>query len=82
MLIEASGVDADGKPIRVRWRLDADANRGPYVPVLAAVALARRWREGRRSDPGARACSGILDLDDFTADLGSLGLQTTTDAGL
>lgn len=82
MLIEASGVDADGKPIRVRWRLDADANRGPYVPVLAAVALARRWRDGRRPDPGARACSGILDLDDFTADLGSLGLQTTTDAGL
>lgn len=77
MLVDASGLDAKGNPVRAGWRLSADANRGPYVPVLAAVALARRWREGKRPGVGARACAGILDLDEFAADFDTLGLRTS-----
>lgn len=77
MLVKASGLDGAGAPVRSRWRLNADANRGPYVPVLAAVALARRWRDGRMPEVGAFACSGLIDLDEFAPDFRDLELQTS-----
>lgn len=75
MLVEAVGADGGGNPVRSRWLLNADANRGPYVPVLAAVALARRWRDGRKPEAGACACSGILPIDEFDADFTALGIK-------
>ena len=74
MLVEASGRDATGAPVRSEWLLNADANRGPYVPVLPSVALARRWRDGRKPEAGASACSGILELEEFEADFAALGM--------
>ena len=65
---------------RRSWMLDADANRGPYVPVLAALAMVRRWRDGRGPEPGARACSGMLKIDEFQADFEALGLRTKFEA--
>ena len=76
MLVEASGIGGDGRPAKAGWRLNAEANRGPYVPVLAALAMARRWRDGGRPPAGAQICSGLLALDDFRADLDALGIKT------
>jgi len=67
-------VEAGNGKVQRQWRLDAEANRGPYVPVLAALAMVRRWRDGKRPAAGAQACSGMLKLSDFEADLGALGL--------
>ena len=75
MTVSANGVDADGAPITRRWVLEADANRGPYVPVLAALAMIRRRRDVGREEPGARACSGILSLADFDGDFERLGMK-------
>jgi hypothetical protein len=75
MLVEASGADASRATARSSWRLNADANRGPYVPVLAGVALARRWRDGGKPEAGASACSGILTLDEFEQDFAALGIE-------
>jgi hypothetical protein len=75
MVVEASGCDVRGNAVQSRWLLIADANRGPYVPVLATVALARRWRDGKRPDAGAHACSGILTLADFESDFAALGIN-------
>jgi hypothetical protein len=75
MLVRARGIDRAGRPVEVRWRLDADANRGPYVPVLAAVAMVRRWRDGLKPEPGARACSGLVDLQEFQSDFEALGIR-------
>ena len=76
MLVEADGIDGAGRAVATRWRLNADANRGPYVPVLAAVALVRRWRDGHAPAPGARTAAGLLDLDEFAADFGELGIAS------
>lgn len=76
MLVEARGINEDGRRMTAVWRLNADGNRGPYVPVLAALALARRWREGQRVRAGAHACSGLLAIEDFEADLRALGIET------
>lgn len=79
MLVEAVGEAADGRPVAARWRLNADTNRGPYVPVLAAVAMVRRWRDGDRPLAGAAICSGILTFKDFHEDFEEIGIRTTVD---
>jgi len=78
MSVHVSGQDADGRAITRRWFLKADANRGPNVPVLAALAMLRRYRDGVGPLPGARACSGILTLEDFTEDFARLGMEHRT----
>ncbi|WP_284125868.1 saccharopine dehydrogenase family protein [Parerythrobacter aestuarii] len=74
MTVRATGRDANGDWVERRWVLQADANRGPYVPVLAALALIRRYRDGVLPASGAHVCSGILALEDFAQDFAALGM--------
>lgn len=76
MEVIVEGRDATDVSRRARWTLRADGNRGPYVPTLAALAMLRRLRDGNAPFPGARACSGILSLRDFSCDLTALAITT------
>jgi hypothetical protein len=78
MVVEASGLDSTGQKIAAEWRLDAAANLGPFVPVVPALALLQRMRDGRKPEPGAYPCSGVLGLDELEGLLHSLGIRTTT----
>ena len=80
MTVEVRGRDEQGRDAKASWRLNAEANRGPYVPVLAAVAMVRRWRDGRGPEAGAHICSGMLTLDEFEADLAALGIESLTES--
>lgn len=79
MDVIVEGRDGGGTPRRARWTLVAAGNRGPYVPTLAALAMLRRFRDGRPPTPGARACSGILGLADFAADFAVLEIDTRSE---
>ena len=74
MTVAARGIDASGPAVSRRFVLKADANRGPYVPVLAALAMIRRYRDGNAPQGGARVCAGMLKLADFEADFARLGI--------
>ncbi len=74
MTVFASGQDAAGHQIEARWTLTADANRGPFVPTLAALAMIRRFRDGWGPEPGAHVCAGMLGLPEFEHDLSRLGI--------
>lgn len=74
MVVEANGQDGDGKAAKARWSLDATTNLGPYVPVLPALALIRRMRDGLKPEPGARPCSGILALEDLERLMDEIGI--------
>jgi hypothetical protein len=76
MTVSAVGVDAAGRAAERRWVLKATGNRGPYVPVLATLAMIRRFCNNSPPEPGARACSGMLSLADFASDLAALGIET------
>ena len=76
MVVEVSGRDRSGRPATASWTLAADTNRGPFVPVLAALALLRRFHDGRAVEPGARACVGILPLAAFEEDFAALQIKT------
>jgi hypothetical protein len=75
MDVQVAGLDAAGKRVTRRWTLSADAGRGPYTPTLAALALARRYRDGRFDYVGAMACAGLLSLAEFDRDFDMLGMQ-------
>ncbi|MBU0824345.1 MAG: saccharopine dehydrogenase, partial [Alphaproteobacteria bacterium] len=70
------GRGADGGPAKGRWTLRADGNRGPYVPVLATLAMLRRFQGGQAPEPGARACAGMLTLAESEGDFAALGIAT------
>jgi hypothetical protein len=76
MDVQVSGMDANGGAVKARWILQAEANRGPYVPTLAALVLARKLRDEGKLNTGAMPCSGIIKLSDFTADFDRLGITT------
>ncbi len=74
MVVRVTGTGPQGTSHRRTWTLNADGNRGPYVPVLAALALLRKFRDGAPLLPGARPCTGMLALADFSRDLEDLGI--------
>jgi saccharopine dehydrogenase-like NADP-dependent oxidoreductase len=78
MVVETSGLDADGQIVSAVWHLDATGNRGPYVPVLAAQAMIRRMSRGWRPEHGAYPCSGLLQLDELVPLLDALGIERDT----
>lgn len=77
MTVSATGTDKHGATSHRSWLLEADANRGPYVPILAALAMVRRRRDHGRERAGAKVCSSLLSLTDFRRDFADLQLCTT-----
>jgi hypothetical protein len=77
MDVQATGIDADGGLAKARWTLQADSNRGPYVPTLAALILARKLRDEGTLPIGAMPCSGIMKLCEFRPDFERLGIVTS-----
>ncbi|HYD28742.1 DUF4166 domain-containing protein [Brevundimonas sp.] len=78
MRVEVRGVDGEGHAARAVWRLVAEPGEGPVTPGLPALAAIRAIAAGRVS-PGARACAGVLTLEDIEAGMAPHGLATTTE---
>lgn len=76
MVAEAKGVDGASVPVIARWWLRAKGDAGPNVPVLAALAVLRRLRDGTLEYRGAGACVGVLALAEFGRDFETLGIET------
>jgi Saccharopine dehydrogenase NADP binding domain len=78
MTITVTGKNAADVPETLTWSLKADTNRGPYIPALAACALARQFRDSKITYRGARACVGILALSDFERYFQALEIEMHT----
>lgn len=78
MTVRVAGEGPSREPLQRMWTLRADANRGPYVPILAALALIRRFRDGTGPQPGAHVCSGLLELANFLPDMARLRMEHWT----
>ncbi len=83
MAVEATGIDAAGEPARAIWSLVAEAGDGPAIPTLPALAAIRVLADGSLTQPGARACVGVLDLDRISREFARYRITTkiTTSAG-
>lgn len=76
MVAEAKGVDGDGRAAQAQWWLRAKGDIGPNVPVLAALAIVRKIRDGTLGWRGAASCAGVLAVEDFEPDFTRLGIET------
>ena len=75
MYLRMSGLGSGGEKFTQRWELIAQNNEGVHIPCLAAVALCRKLVESDSIVPGARACVGLLSLDEYVAELGGLSIS-------
>jgi hypothetical protein len=76
MTVTLRGIGRDGRPKSSRWLLVAGSGHGPYVPALAAVALARRLVSGAESRRGALPCHALVSLEDILAEARALDITT------
>jgi hypothetical protein len=79
MLVRLVGEKCDGARACIEWHLTVSAVRGPEIPCLAAILLARRLATGRLAEPGAFACMGFLRLADFEPEFRRLGIETSVE---
>jgi hypothetical protein len=75
MLVALEGVRHNGSEAHVEWRLSTEATRGPEIPCMAAVLLARKLLSGALDATGAFACMGFLTLDDFAPEFTHWGMS-------
>ena len=76
MTVEATGLDGEGRPVRGEWSLVAGGGDGPFIPTLPALAALRALAAGQLFAPGARACAGVLSLQQIEAEFA--GRQITS----
>lgn len=81
MIVEASGVESDGRKIKARWALWAEQGAGPNVPAAPAAAMVRALLSGRETTTGAQACVELLGVGDIVRELAHLPIYTRVDAG-
>ncbi|HEX4302742.1 MAG TPA: DUF4166 domain-containing protein [Rhizomicrobium sp.] len=65
MVVAARGIDAGGAAIARAWHLVAEGDDGPFVPVMAAVAIVAKVLDGAAPAAGARAALDEVSLEDF-----------------
>lgn len=78
MHVTVDGCDAEQNALRREWVLVVEKGDGPYIPTLASAALVRRIARGEKLPAGAYPCCGILDLEDFKAEMQGLAVTTET----
>jgi saccharopine dehydrogenase-like protein len=76
MMVEVRGIDAAGEAARSVWSLVAEAGDGPAVPTLPALAAIRALADGSLTQPGARACAGVLNLDQIAREFAPYRIST------
>lgn len=65
MLVEAVGVDAEGRNVESRWELRARSGDGPVVPLGPAAAIVQLLAFGPPLPAGARSAAGVISLDEI-----------------
>lgn len=75
MFVRMTGPDEDGRQRTLTWQLLAYDNHGPNIPCAPAIALTQKMARGQVPDPGARACMGLLTVEEILAPLKGLSLR-------
>jgi hypothetical protein len=64
MFVHATGA-RDGVPEERSWHLLAEGDDGPFIPSMTIEAVLRRHLAGTLPEPGARAGTRLLELEDY-----------------
>lgn len=77
MTVEVTGRGADGQASSAVWTLLARNGDGPNVPVLPALALARKLWRGPLV-PGAFCAAGTISLDEILCEMTGLAISASS----
>ena len=71
------GEGADGKTFTRRHWIIARSGHGPFIPCIPVILIARHMAAGRRYEPGARPCLGIISLAEYRAEFAHFDIEAT-----
>lgn len=75
MYMHFTGLDQDKSPQSLQWNLIADAGDGPFIPILAAEILIRRWLNNSPT-AGARSAISEISLTEFETAFKTLAIKS------
>ncbi|WP_296716254.1 saccharopine dehydrogenase family protein [Erythrobacter sp.] len=70
-----TGEGADGTPMTRRHWIIARSGHGPYIPCIPVILIARQLAYGRRYEPGARPCLGVISLAEYRAEFANFDIE-------
>lgn len=76
MVMQIEGRDHDGNMHRRRWFILAFNGHGPYIPTVPTVILAHKLAIGETELIGAKACVGLVTLDEYLDELKGYDIET------
>lgn len=76
MVVRMRGISQEGASLQLAWNLFAPDHKGPEIPCMAAILLARRLAAGERLGEGATPCMGLLQLEAFVPEFRRWGMVT------
>jgi hypothetical protein len=76
MHLTLQGEDSSGNPQTLQWFIIALGGDGPYIPTVPAVILAKKILQHHGVEWGARACTGLITLEEYLHELHHLNIQT------
>lgn len=71
------GEGGDGASLTRRHWIIARSGHGPYIPCIPVILIARHMAAGRRYEPGARPCLGIISLAEYRAEFAKFDIEVT-----
>ena len=81
MLVQVTGLNADGQFIQAKWSLVAKNDDGPFIPILPAAAELRCLLEGNGS-AGASIAHKQITLADILMQMETYDITTAIDANV
>lgn len=78
MLVQVTGVNADGNFVQAKWSLVATDDHGPFIPILPAAAALQRLLEGNVI-AGASLANQQINLSDILAQMTPYQITTETE---
>ncbi len=75
MVVRLEGEGRSGGWLVRTISLIARDNQGPYVPVIAAVIVARKLLRGEIAARGAMPCVGLMTLAEFQTEVADLAIE-------
>lgn len=80
MVVDARGLDVDGRRVRSVWTMIVESGDGPCVPTLPALAAIKALADGRLTWRGAGPCVGLVPLEDIEAEIRRFRIVTRRQA--
>lgn len=73
------GKSNNGNAKKIKWTLYAPKGKGPYIPTLSTIILARKLlssdKQRSQQETGAKPCAGMFELSEFDTYFDALGIH-------